>query len=102
MAVVWLDLSRPLVTARVARRTVSRAWSGQELWNGNREPLSNFWAWSPERNIIRWAWVHHPRYRSEFAASMTDGTWGHTVVHRLSDRSAVRDLEAAMPGERSG
>ncbi|MDG2111240.1 MAG: adenylate kinase [Actinomycetota bacterium] len=90
--VVWLDLSRPLVTKRVMRRTVGRAVRREELWNGNHEPLSNFWAWNPERNIIRWTWVQHPVYRATFERSMTDGTWAHTTVHRLRAPTEVLDF----------
>jgi shikimate kinase len=38
--VVWLDLPRPVVLARVAHRTAVRLLSRQELWSGNRETLS--------------------------------------------------------------
>ena len=35
--VVWLDLPLSVVMAQVIWRSVSRAVSGRELWNGNRE-----------------------------------------------------------------
>ncbi len=38
--VVWLDLPRRTVMRQVVWRTVRRAVTRQELWNGNREPLS--------------------------------------------------------------
>jgi adenylate kinase family enzyme len=44
--VVWLDLPKWTVMRQVAWRTVRRAVTQQELWNGNREPLSNFLTWN--------------------------------------------------------
>lgn len=56
---VWLDLPRWLVMARVTRRTVVRRWRREPLWNGNQEgPLRGILT-DPE-HIIRWAWdTHH-------------------------------------------
>jgi len=36
---VWLDYERPVIMARVIRRTLLRAVLRTELWNGNRERL---------------------------------------------------------------
>ena len=88
--VVWLDLDRPLVMRRVIARTVRRAVLREELWNGNREPLTNFTRWDPEKNIIRWAWVQHPKYRARYARAQSDGLWGPAVtVHRLRSPAEV-------------
>ena len=50
--VVWLDPPRLTVMRRVIGRTVRRAVTRQELWNGNREPLINFFSLVPEKSII--------------------------------------------------
>ena len=65
--VVWLDPPRRTVMRQVAWRTVSRAVTRQELWNGNREPLSNFLSWDPEQSVISWAWHSHAKYRARYA-----------------------------------
>jgi adenylate kinase family enzyme len=39
--VVWLDLPRRLWLPRLVVRTLRRALTREELWNGNRESLSN-------------------------------------------------------------
>lgn len=39
--VVWLDYALPVILGRLARRTVQRVFTQEELWNGNRE---RFWA----------------------------------------------------------
>ncbi len=87
--IVWLDLPRSLVMRRVATRTVRRAVTGEELWNGNREPLTNFYRWDPEKNVIRWSWTHHEAYRKRYLTAMEDGTWTHAAVHQLQSPEAV-------------
>ena len=37
--IVWLDYSMTITFTRVFRRTLSRWWNGEVLWNGNREQL---------------------------------------------------------------
>ena len=50
--VVWLDLPRRTVMRQVVWRTLRRAVTRQELWNGNRESLRNFLTWAPEESVI--------------------------------------------------
>jgi len=59
--IVALDLPRRVVIRRIIRRTLRRAWTRQELWNGNRESWLNIFRWNPERSIIRWSWTSYPR-----------------------------------------
>jgi adenylate kinase family enzyme len=59
--VVWLDLGRPVVMVRLVRRTVTRAVSRSELWNGNRETWRN---WFSAGHPLPWTWVNfHARRR---------------------------------------
>jgi len=98
--IVWLDLSRPLVMRRIVLRTLRRFLTREVLWNGNREPLSNFWRWDPERNVIRWAWTSHPRNRERYEQCAADGSWAHARVVRLRTPDEVarfeRDCAAAQ------
>jgi len=87
--IVWLDLPRPIVMRRVVRRTLRRAIRREELWNGNREPLTNFYRWDPEKNIVRWAWTKHDSYRERYMTAIADGTWSHADVHQLTSIDAV-------------
>lgn len=75
--VVWLDPPRSRVMRRVITRTVRRAVRREELWNGNREPLSNFTRLAPEENIIVWAWTRHHEYRRRYAAAVRDPAYAH-------------------------
>ncbi len=87
--VVWLDLPRRTVMRQVIWRTLRRAVTRQELWNGNREPLRNFLTWEPEESVISWAWHNHGKYRDRYAAAAADPACSHLTFVRLTSRRAV-------------
>jgi adenylate kinase family enzyme len=60
--VVWLDLPRHVVMSRVVRRSVCRAVTHKELWNGNRE---NWREWLDPDHPMRWAWSQFERKRAQ-------------------------------------
>jgi adenylate kinase family enzyme len=65
--IVAFDLPKRVSMRQVTARTLRR-WALREvLWNGNREPLTNFYRWHPHRNIIRWAWTHYDQVRERIA-----------------------------------
>jgi hypothetical protein len=92
---VWLDLPRGLVMRRVILRTVRRALTRERLWNGNREPLTNFYRMDPEKNIIRWAWVKHAGYVERYGAAMHDPAYAHLRFLRLRTPKEVDAFLAA-------
>jgi adenylate kinase family enzyme len=92
--VVWLDLPRRVVMRRVIMRTVRRAVTRQVLWNGNREPLSNFYRWDPEKNVIRWAWVKYGASRDRYVAAIEDPRRAHLRFIRLSSAAEVDAFDA--------
>jgi adenylate kinase family enzyme len=61
--IVWLDLPRWQVMAQVVPRTLRRALTGAELWNGNRERWRNMFDRRPEENVMLWAWTRHAPLR---------------------------------------
>jgi adenylate kinase family enzyme len=94
--IVWLDYRRPVVMRRVLWRTLSRAVTRRELWNGNRESWTEILSRDPERSIIRWAWTHHRTYRERYLARLAPGERPAGVqVVRLSSPRHARDLLAA-------
>lgn len=95
--IVWLDYSRPVVMNRLVRRTVRRAATREELWNGNREPLTNFFGWDPATNVIRYAWVNFDKRRTGYEHKVNDGAWDRPVVHRFRH---PRDAERFLTGLR--
>jgi adenylate kinase family enzyme len=87
--VVWLDLPRRTVMRQVVWRTLRRAVTRQELWNGNREPLRNFLTWEPEESVISWAWHNHATYRDRYAAAAADPANAHLTFIRLTSRGDI-------------
>ena len=87
--VIWLDLPRLSVMRQVIRRTLRRAVTRQELWNGNRESLANFFSLAPEKSIISWAWHNHARYRAQYAAAAADPGNAHLTFIHLTSRNGV-------------
>ena len=78
--IVCFDLPRHLVMRQVIARTIRRAATREVLWNGNREPRTNFYKWNPEENIIRWTWVYHGHRRQKMLESERTGAWDHADV----------------------
>jgi adenylate kinase family enzyme len=94
--VVWLDMPKRVVMQRVTRRTIRRAVRREELWNGNREPMSNFTKWDPEDNIIRWAWTRFDHTREKYEDRMYDPRWNHLEFLRLRSRGDVDDFLSSI------
>jgi adenylate kinase family enzyme len=89
--VIWLDLPRRTIMWRVIRRSVSRAITRRELWNGNRESVRD---WLSPEHPIRWAWTHAAR-RSRETAEREARFPGVTVVRLRTAREARRWLAEA-------
>ena len=62
---VFLDLPYRTVIRRVLWRTLSRALTGQELWNGNRETWKNALS---RRSIVLWVLKTHRSYPAKITA----------------------------------
>jgi adenylate kinase family enzyme len=82
---VWLDLPRGTVMFRVIRRSVIRALTRRELWNGNRESIRN---WLDPEHPIRWAWSQHAARRNRIQDRLRDHP--HLSVIRLPSARAAR------------
>ena len=93
--VVWLDLPRRTVMRQVIARTVRRAVKREVLWNGNREPISNFVSLDPDDNIILWTWVKYHEFAHRYRDAMADPRW-HAInfVRLRSHAEASRWLES--------
>lgn len=98
--IVWLDIPRWLVTWRVLKRSIRRAATREELWNGNRERWRNFIKRDPEENIILWAWTHHRVHTQRYTTFAEGNFWAHADVHRLTSPKQVECfLVSAGDGE---
>ena len=78
--IVCFDLPRRQVMRQVVVRTIRRFVTREELWNGNREPASNFFRLAPEENIIRWTWKYHGHRKRRMEESERTGAWNHAQV----------------------
>lgn len=95
---VWLDLPRATVMRQVFTRTVVRAITRRQLWNGNREPLTGLLRWNPHRSIVRWSWTSYPKVRERYEKVVQDPTYAHLQVVRLRSRAEVQLWLAAVVG----
>ena len=87
---VWLDYPLPLVLARLVRRTASRWWRAEELWNGNRESLREHFS---RESLVIWAVKQHRRNRTAYPAALARPEYAHLELVRLtSPRLAERWL----------
>jgi adenylate kinase family enzyme len=87
--VVWIDLPRRVVMYQVIARTLRRIVRREELWNGNREPLSNLYAWDPYKSIIRWSWTQHSKCQQRFSSAMSAPVYGHLRFVRLRSHAEM-------------
>ena len=94
--VVWFDLPYASVLARTVRRTLRRTVTRQELWNGNKEPLSNLWSLNPEKSIIAWAATRHRVYRRRYADAERDPRWADLRFVRLRTQAEADRFVAGV------
>ena len=85
--VVWFDLPYLTVMARTIRRTIRRVITREELWNGNREPLSNLWSLKPEKSIIAWTATRHRVYQRRYREAQADPRWAGLHFVRLRSQA---------------
>ena len=95
--VVWLDPPRWRVIRQITWRTLRRAVTRAELWNGNREPWGNFFRLDPERSVIAWSWTRHHVYRDRYRHAMADPAHAHLRFFRVTgpDEAAAVLAEAS-------
>jgi hypothetical protein len=80
---------------QVLVRTVTRAVTRVELWNGNREPITGLFRIDPQHSILRWAWTQHAKYRDRYSAAAADPLNAHLTFVRIGSRAEARRLLTA-------
>jgi adenylate kinase family enzyme len=88
--VVWLDVPRFIAMRQLFARTLRRAVTREVLWNGNREPLSNFVSVDPEKSVFVWSWITYEGLSRRYATAMTDPAWSHLSFVRLRSNAETR------------
>lgn len=75
--IIWLDYSFHIVFWRLLTRTIRRAWTQEELWNGNRE---TFWwhlkVWS-EESLFHWLFKTYWRRKREIPVLLARPEYKH-------------------------
>ncbi len=94
--VVWLDLDRRTYMPSLVKRTLGRAITREELWNGNRERLADVISTDPGRSIIAWSWSKQREYRAKYERKQHDPRWAHLTWIRLRTRLEVAEWLAAV------
>ncbi len=79
--VVWLDYSFPLTFARLLRRTLRRSFTGEVLWNGNRERPNNLLK-PIDDNILWWFLKTYRSRRRQFPPLFADPAFCHIAFLR--------------------
>lgn len=87
-ALVWLDYSLPVILWQLARRTLERVVTQEELWNGNRERLGT--ALFSRDSLFLWALQTHRRYREEYPLLLRRPEHANLTVARLGSPRAAR------------
>ncbi len=90
--VVYLDMPLHLVLSRLASRTVRRVITQEELWNGNREPLSNLYSVDPQRSVIAWTVTRHAALRRRYADASQHPLWSGLEFIRLCSSGQVQQF----------
>jgi adenylate kinase family enzyme len=94
--IVWFDLPLVTVLGRTVRRTLRRTVTREELWNGNREPLSNLWSLDPDKSIIMWTATRHGTYRRRYEAAGRDPRWSAIRFVRLGSSAEAEGFLAGV------
>jgi len=78
---VWLDYPFWLVLWRLLGRTVPRVFSGEELWNGNRETLGA--AFFSRDSLFAWLLQSYPRQKRTYPLIVQQLEYAHLEFIRL-------------------
>jgi hypothetical protein len=89
---VVLDLPRWRVMSQILPRTLRRAFTGEELWNGNREHLRNLVSRDPEQNILLWSWTTHAKNRWRYRTAARDPRWAALLFLWVRSRQEAQVL----------
>lgn len=86
--VVWLDLPLSIILYRLLNRTIRRIFSGEELWNGNKETWSGLFA---RDNVVSWAMRRHGINRGRYRRIISLPEYSHLTLVRLRTAEEVKN-----------
>jgi adenylate kinase family enzyme len=95
---VWLDYALPVFMTRLVTRTLRRVVQKEELWNGNRERLSN--ALFARDSLLSWTLSTYRKRRRKYVQLLDGPEFSHLAVVRLRSLRATREWLAGLVGSR--
>ena len=95
-AIIWLDYSFPVVFWRLTTRTIRRAITHEELWNGNRE---NFWwhlkLWSDD-SLFKWIFKTFWRRKREYPQLFAKPKYAHLKIIQFKTQRETDEWMARL------
>lgn len=92
---IFLDYSLPVILKRIIMRSLRRAVTGVELWNGNRERWQDMFS---RDSIILWSLTTYRRRRRQYRVLLNNPEVAHlTIIHLHSPRETERWLRQVTP-----
>jgi adenylate kinase family enzyme len=95
---IWLDFSLLFTLWRLLKRTFSRVFYKTELWNGNREVISNHLVLDPHENLFLNAIRTHWQHRKSFPLAFQQPEHRHLKVLRFQSPEALETWIKSLSG----
>ena len=88
--IIWHNYSFPLVFTRALRRSISRAWTREELFSGNRESIKQ--TFFSRDSILVWILKSYQRNRVKYRAFQNSSEWQHLQFREFKRPSEAADF----------
>jgi adenylate kinase family enzyme len=98
--IIFLDYSMTVVFTRVLRRTLSRCWTREELWSGNRERL--YTQFFERDSLLLWVINTWRRRRRDIPRRVKDPRFAHVRFHRFRTPEELERWMRTQPAQSAG
>ncbi len=88
--ILWLDYGLATIYPQLLRRSLRRLWRQEELWNGNREQVADFFT---RDSLFLYNWATNQRHRQLYPQLSAEQRTAH-VIHLRSRRDTRTFLNA--------
>ena len=93
---MWLDLPRRQALRQVTGRSLRRALTREELWNGNRERLRDHLSLDPMRSMPAYVWAFYDRKKAQLEAAEADPALADVEFVRLRSHAEAATWLASL------
>lgn len=90
--IIWLDYSYTRTPLQLLKRTVTRATTRQELWQGTGNRESFYKSFFSRDSILLWFFKAYPTIRERYSALQTDPSIKHINFIRLRNPAEASQL----------